>query len=152
MDTIRDFEDILVLLDRHDARYLIVGGLAVTFHAMPRYTKDIDLWIDQDEQNVARVNQALEEFGSPDLLDPAKSDEILQIGIAPNRIDLIREIGGVEFAEAWSRRIEGTYGDAAVHWIDIDTLIRIKRRIDHPRHQEDARILEIVRSRKSKDE
>jgi hypothetical protein len=148
LDTIRDFEDILALFDRHGVRYLIVGGLAVTFHAMPRYTKDIDLWIDKDRTNVERVNEALEEFGSPDFLDSAKSDEILQIGVAPNRIDLIREIGEVDFSEAWNRRIEGRYGDATVHWIDLDTLIRIKRSIDHPRHQEDARVLEIVRDRR----
>lgn len=148
MDTIRDFEDILVLFERYEVRYLIVGGLAVTFHAMPRYTKDIDLWIDPDQENLRRVNQALAEFGSPDTLNAQKTDEILQIGVAPNRIDLIRELGEASFSEAWHRRIDGRYGAAAVHWIDIETLIRIKRGIDHPRHQEDARVLEIVRDRK----
>lgn len=56
----------------------------------------------------------------------------------------------MSFDDAWSRRVEGRYGDSAVHWIDIDSLIRIKSGIDHPRHQEDVRILRIVRDRKSR--
>lgn len=59
LETVRDFEDILELLERHEVRYLIIGGLAFTYHAMPRYTKDIDLWLDPTGGNVARVNQAL---------------------------------------------------------------------------------------------
>jgi hypothetical protein len=152
LETIGDFEDILALFQRFDVRYLIVGGLAFAFHAKPRYTKDIDLWVDPNEENVARVNRALDEFGSPDLLDPARPGEILQIGVAPNRIDLIRELGDTDFGAAWNRRVEGRYGEAAVHWIDIDSLIRIKRAIDHPRHQEDARVLEIVRDRQIRKE
>ncbi len=147
METIGDFEDFLALLERFEVRYLIVGGLAFTFHAMPRYTKDIDIWVSADRENVARVNAALEEFGSPDLLDPKATDEILQLGVAPNRIDLLRELDPVSFETAWERRVDSSYGDAKVHWVDIDSLIEIKGAIDHPRHQEDARILRLVRER-----
>lgn len=151
METISDFEDLLSLLSRHEVRYLIIGGLAFTFHAMPRYTKDMDLWIDPARENVDRLNRALEEFGSPEVLDPNQADEILQLGVAPNRIDLIRRTG-IEFAEAWADRVTSKYGAATAHWIDLEGLIRIKRSIDHPRHQEDARILELVRDRRSGDE
>jgi hypothetical protein len=89
----------------------------------------------------------LAEFGSPNLLDPGRRDEILQLGVAPNRIDLLRETG-IDFADAWSRRIEGRYGQATACWIDIDSLIAIKRQIDHPRHKEDVRVLELVRGRR----
>jgi hypothetical protein len=146
VETVRDFEDILVLLGRHEVRYLVVGGLAFTFHARPRYTKDIDLWIDAEESNVVRANEALAEFGSPEMLDPAKPDEILQLGVPPNRIDLLRSIVGSDFASAWERRIVAPYGAAAANWIDLDELIAIKSRIDHPRHREDVRILEMVRA------
>lgn len=149
MDAIRDFEDMLELLDRHQVRYLIVGGLAFIFHAKPRYTKDMDLWLDPDPENVNRANAALSEFGSPQLLDPDDPDEILQIGTAPNRIDLIRCVIQEDFTEAWSRRISSKYGRAKAQWVDLDTLIQIKSKIDHPRHREDARVLEIVRQQKS---
>jgi len=68
--------------------------------------------------------------------------------VAPNRIDLLREIKGVEFEIAWSRRIIAPYGEAPANWIDLDSLISIKRLIDHPRHREDVRILELVRQRR----
>jgi len=147
LDTVQDFEDILDLFDQHAVRYLIVGGLAFTYHAKPRYTKDIDLWVDSGQENVERVNRALAEFGSPFLLDPDDPEEIVQIGVEPNRIDVLREPGGVEFEEAWPRRIEAKYGDAKANWIDIDSLIAIKSQIDHPRHQDDAQVLKRVRER-----
>lgn len=148
MDTIRDFEDMLELLDRHQVRYLIIGGLAFIYHAKPRYTKDMDLWLDSEPENVRRANAALSDFGSPRLLDPDDPKEILQIGAAPNRIDLIRDVGEIEFASAWPRRIDSRYGRARAQWIDLDSLIAIKSQIDHPRHREDARVLQLVRQRK----
>ena len=151
MDTIHDFEDLLELLDKHRVRYLIIGGLAFIYHAKPRYTKDMDLWLDSDPDNVKRANIALSEFGSPQLIDPDNDDEILQLGAGPNRIDLLRETVDLEFAEAWDRRIEGTYGRAQANWIDLDSLIAIKSRIDHPRHREDVRILRLVRDRRGDD-
>lgn len=149
MDTVQDFEDLLALLERHEVRYLIIGGLAFIYHAKPRYTKDMDLWIGPDSGNVERANRALADFGSPHLLDPRRRDEILQLGVAPNRIDLLRETG-LEFDELWRNRIEGRYGHASASWVDLDGLIAIKKRIDHPRHQDDVRILERVRERRKR--
>jgi len=148
MDVIRDFEDILELFARHRVRYLIVGGLAFIYHAKPRYTKDIDLWIDADHDNVRRANRALEEFGSPSLMTVDDPGEILQLGVAPNRIDILRETIALAFAEAWPRRIESHYGRSPANWIDLDSLLAIKSAIDHPRHQEDARVLRAVRDRR----
>jgi len=151
VETVRDFEDILELFERHDVHYLIIGGLAFIFHAKPRYTKDIDLWLDPDHANVERANRALVEFGSPYLLDEEQRSEILQLGVAPNRVDLLRDPGGssgIFFDDAWPRRIESRYGTARAYWIDLDSLIAIKSGIDHPRHQDDARVLREVRDRK----
>ncbi len=147
MDTIQDFEDILDLFARHEVRYLIVGGLAFIFHAKPRYTKDIDLWIDSGQENVERANRALTEFGSPELMSIEDPKEVLQLGVAPNRIDLLRGVVALSFAETWPRRIESHYGRAPANWIDLDSLLAIKSEIDHPRHQEDARVLKMVRDR-----
>ncbi len=147
MDTVLDFEDMLALLDRHGVRYLIVGGLAFIYHAKPRYTKDMDLWLDPEAANVHRANAALAEFGSPHLLDPTNSEEVVQLGVAPNRIDLLRNPGDLPFDVAWQRRIESKYGRSRAFWIDLDSLIEIKSRIDHPRHQDDARVLRQVRDR-----
>jgi hypothetical protein len=144
MDAIQDFEDFLDLLERHAVRYLIIGGLAFIFHAKPRFTKDIDIWLDPDRRNLEKANAALAGFGSPFLLDLSKDDEILQLGVAPNRIDLLREAEPLAFDDAWKRRVEGHYGRARASWIGIEDLLAIKERIDHPRHREDARVLRMV--------
>ena len=150
METIQDFEDMLSLLNKHGAKYLIVGGLAFIYHAKPRYTKNIDIWIDPSPKNVGRVNKALVEFGSPYLLTPNNSEEILQIGVEPDRIDILQQLKGVAFSAAWKSRLSDTYGEVTTCWIDIDNLIRVKELIDHPRHQEDVRILREVKKLRQK--
>ena len=150
MDAVPDFEDLLSLLRKHEVRYLVIGGLAFIYHARPRYTKDMDLWVDPSPANVTRANAALAEFGSPHLLAVGDPDEILQIGLPPNRIDLLRAIDGPPFGQAWGRRIEGKYGRTAIHVIDLDSLIDIKSRIDDPRHERDVRDLKAVREMKAR--
>lgn len=135
---------MLSLLDEQGVRYLVVGGLAFIYHAKPRYTKDMDLWIDPAAENVLRANRALAEFGSPALLDPDRPDEILQLGVAPNRIDLLRRLGDASFESAWRDRVRGRYGAAPANWISAKSLLAIKAAIDEPRHQEDARVLRDV--------
>jgi hypothetical protein len=147
VDAIRDFEDVLELLARHGVRYLIVGGLAFIYHAKPRYTKDMDLWVEFTPENVAAANAAIAEFGSPALLSADRDDEVLQLGIAPDRIDFFLRMGALRFADVWPRRIEGAYGDVVANWIDLDSLLAIKSAIDTPRHQEDARVLREVKRR-----
>jgi hypothetical protein len=146
MDAVSDFEDFLALLHKHEVRYLVIGGLAFIYHARPRYTKDMDLWIDPSPRNVRRANTALAEFGSPFLLTVEDPAEILQIGLPPNRIDLLRGVEGPAFGDAWKRRIAGRYGRAKANWIDLDSLIKVKSRIDDPRHRRDVRDLEAVRA------
>ena len=147
MDAIQDFEDLLQLFHRYRVRYLIIGGLAFIYYAKPRYTKALDLWLDPESENIKRANKALAEFGSPLLLNASALNEILQLGAPPNRIDLFLKVKGARFKTAWQKRIRGRYGRAPANWIDIDTLIRIKSCIDHPRHQEDVRVLREVRRR-----
>ncbi|MEW6220985.1 MAG: hypothetical protein AB1634_15840 [Thermodesulfobacteriota bacterium] len=145
MEAIQDFEDLLALLHKHQVRYLIIGGLAFIFHAKPRYTKDMDVWVDPAPDNIARANLALAEFGSPTLLLPEDRDQILQIGVAPNRIDLLLSVGTLDFPGAWRRRVECRYGESPASWIDLDGLLAIKSAIDSPKHQDDARVLRAVK-------
>jgi len=147
-----DYEDMLRALAKHRARYLIVGGVAVCHHAKPRYTRDFDLWVAPSDANVERVNRALAEFGSPHLLDPGVLDQILQIGVEPNRIDVFLSIPGVRFETAWRKRVRARYGDTPANYIDIDSLIRNKSRLDAPRHQEDVRLLKLEKRRRKRGE
>ena len=148
MDAVRDFEDMLELLEKHGVRYMIVGGLAFIFHAKPRYTKDMDIWVEFTPGNVERANRALAEFGSPALLRADRDDEILQIGLDPDRIDVLLRMEAVQFADAWQRRIVSEFGDVRASWIGLDDLLAIKSSIDSPRHREDARVLGEVKRRR----
>ena len=148
MDAVPDFEDMLTLMERHRVRYLIVGGLAFIYHAKPRFTKDMDLWVDGSRENISRANQALAEFGSPTLLGYDEPSQVVQLGLVPNRIDLLVDVGVLTFEEAWNGRVAGHYGNAAANWIDLDALLKIKSSIDDPRHQDDARILREVKKQK----
>ena len=94
--------------------------------------------------------RALAEFGSPMLLSPNDLTQILQVGVAPNRIDLLLNVQGVRFETAWKKRIRGHSGRTRANWIDLDSLIRMKRCINNPRHQEDVRVLLEVKRLKRK--
>jgi len=150
MDTVKDFEDMLIVMHKHEVRYLIVGGMAFIFHAKPRFTKDIDLWVESTPANIDRANLALAEFGSPILLDAGKEDQVVQIGLPPNRIDLLQSIEGVTFEAAWKKRDRGPYGKVIANWIDLDSLLVIKQRINVPRHRQDAKDLLKVKAMKNK--
>ncbi len=146
MNAISDFEDLLELLEKHEVRYVIMGGLAFIYHAKPRFTKDIDIWLDATSENLTRANTALTDFGSPYLLSlPPKRDEILQLGLPPNRIDLIVTVERMRFSNVWKKRERGRYGAVTANWIDLDSLMEIKKRIPEPRHQDDAEVLRQVK-------
>lgn len=87
------------------------------------------MWIDPPPRNVRRANAALAEFGGPYLLTVEAPEEILHIGLPPNRIDLLRVVAGPTFDLAWRRRITGKYGRADANWMDLDSLIDVKSRI-----------------------
>lgn len=141
-----DFRDLFAALNAAQAKYLVVGGYALAFHGLPRFTKDMDIWVEATPQNAEKVFLALEEFGAPasglTRADLARRNLIFQIGIAPNRIDVITSIDGVEFHEAWPSREEMTYGDQTLAIIGRKELIRNKRAAGRPQDLTDVRTLE----------
>jgi len=114
----KDFEELLGCLKRHEAKFAVVGPHAVAYHAKPLYTKDFDLLVEPNAANGERVVAALEEFGFGGLgiaaADFASVGRILQMGVPPNRVDLMTSIDGVDFDEVWSGRVEGAYGNQIV--------------------------------------
>jgi len=127
-------------------RYLIVGAYAVTFHSRPRFTKDLDIWIDADAVNAERAWRALAAFGAP-LKDVKPSDLsnpqlVYQVGVPPNRIDILTSLDGVVFEDAWSRRAVGRYGDCPVAYLSRQDLITNKRRVGRPQDLLDVEALE----------
>lgn len=141
-----DFRDLFAELNAAEARYLLVGAYAVAFHAEPRFTKDLDVWVEPTTPNARRVFDALRRFGAPlrDVSedDLARPERILQIGIPPNRIDLVTSIDGVDFEKAWQARVETPYGDQKIMVISRHHLIDNKRACGRPQDLLDLKLLE----------
>lgn len=132
----KDFEELFACLRRQNVRAVVVGGYAVAFHGQPRFTKDIDVFVEPTPENAERLMAALTDFGFGGLgltaSDFASPGKIVQLGVAPNRVDLLTTIDGVTFDEAWQGRVPGRYGEEAVDYIGRAELIRNKRASGRP--------------------
>ena len=127
------YKELLQLLNEFDVQYLIVGGYAVMKYGEPRYTKDLDVWVNNSTANSSRVVAVLKKFGAPLEHDGITAETfsghqvVYQIGVAPLRIDILTEITGVEFSDAWKRRVASTFFGVPVSFISLDDLIVNKR-------------------------
>ena len=142
----QDYRDLFRHFNDAGVRFLIVGAYAVIYHAEPRYTKDIDLWIRPDSENAQKVYAALKKFGAPlaDLTvqDLSNPEMVYQIGIEPNRIDILMGIGGPSFDELWERRCTDKYGDQPITILSLEDLIQAKKIANRPEDQKDLKLLE----------
>lgn len=127
----QDFKEFIQSLNDNGVRYLVVGGYAVALHGYPRYTKDIDIWIEMTSDNARRIIQALHQFGFGSLglkeQDFLEADTIIQLGYPPRRIDLITTLAGVDFETCFAARLVVKLDDALVNFIDLDNLRMNKR-------------------------
>jgi hypothetical protein len=127
------YKELLQLLNRFQVEFLIVGGFAVMKYGEPRYTKDLDVWVNNSAENSERVVAALKEFGAPLVHDGITPETfkgkqvVYQIGVAPVRIDILSTITGVEFAEAWANKVASTLFGVPLHFISLQDLLTNKR-------------------------
>lgn len=128
-----DFRDLLAALLAAGARFLVVGAHALAVHGVPRATGDLDLWIAADQGNADRVFDALLVFGAPmgamgvTRDDFTRTDQVIQIGLPPRRIDILTAISGVGFEEAWPDRVAHDVEGLAVPFIGRAALVQNKR-------------------------
>ncbi len=128
-----DFKELLSALNEHRAKYLIVGAYAVSIHAQPRATKDLDILVKADAANAEAVFTALTQFGAPlEKLTPAdfaKPGPLFRLGREPISVDILTDIPGVEFDAAWQRRVEDVVDPASglkANFISREDLISAK--------------------------
>ena len=142
-----DFVEMLSALRDAGAEYLIVGAHALAAHGRPRATGDLDLWVRSTPENARRVWSALETFGAPltqlSMQDLSTPDIVFQIGLPPNRIDIMTTVSGLSFEEAWPERVTVRLsGELEVPIIGRQALVRNKRAAGRPRDLADLAELE----------
>ena len=149
MTTNPDFKDLLSALNDEGADFLIVGAHAVMFFTTPRYTKDLDIWVRPSPENAVRVYNALASFGAPlaelTIEDLSIDGTIFQIGIAPNRIDVLTTIEGVRFEDAWARKVPSSYGGVPISILGFDDLVANKTAVARPQDMLDLELLKRSR-------
>jgi hypothetical protein len=142
----QDFKEFIQSLNANDVRYLIIGGYALAAHGCPRYTKDLDVWLDNSQENAARVIKALMDFGFGSLSltesDFTRRNRIVQLGYPPNRINLLTSADGVDFEICHARRMSVQLQDLVVEFIDVNGLKDNKRATGRKQDLVDVEALE----------
>jgi len=131
MEVQPDFRDLLELFNRHQVEFMLVGGYALAFHGVPRYTGDMDVFVRVSAKNAMRIMAALNEFGfgaagltTEDFL---KENMVVQLGVPPVRVDIVTSLTGISWEEAYSNKVQGKYGNVPVFYIGRQEFISNKK-------------------------
>lgn len=137
----QDFSEFVELLNKHNAEYLIVGGYAVGLHGHPRYTGDLDIWLNPTEENAIKILKCVNEFGFSSFNlkvdDFTKEGNVIQLGYPPLRIDLLTEIDGVSFSDCFENRKVVDIDDLKVNFIGYQDLLKNKKETGRPKDLDD---------------
>jgi len=126
----QDYQDIIELFNKHKVKFLIAGAYAMSKVGYSRSTYDIDLWVDKTKENAINIYNALAEFGVPYEIEPdnfLEPNSVLQIGVEPNRIDILTDIDGLTFKDAWSNKQIATFDTLEAFTLEIHDLIKNKK-------------------------
>ena len=152
----QDFKEFVVLLNAHRVEYLVIGGYAVAVHGAPRYTGDLDVWVNPTPDNAARLLKALGDFGFASfnltVKDFTESDEIFQMGSPPFRIDVLTVIDGVRFADCAPRKVTIEYDGVPTAFIGLADLQKNKQASGRPKDLLDLTALAEVNASDTKPE
>jgi hypothetical protein len=141
-----DYREMLCALRDADVDFILVGAYALAAHGFPRATLDIDLWVRPSPDNAQRICRALTAFGAPSSQiaagDFEKADMVVQIGVAPRRIDLITSITGVSYDEAACKAIAREIDGVPVRILSAEDFVRNKLAAGRPKDLADAELLQ----------
>ncbi|PJA21049.1 MAG: hypothetical protein COX62_03505 [Deltaproteobacteria bacterium CG_4_10_14_0_2_um_filter_43_8] len=145
MEHSKDFEEFFALLNKHNVHYLVVGGYAVVFHGYPRFTGDIDIYYQAEKKNIESLLSALKEFGFDfdelNVAELSQLGQVVQLGQAPNRIDLLNKVDGLNFEHAWKSKVESRYGTENIFYISFDDLLKNKKTVNREQDRADVEYL-----------
>ena len=142
----KDSREFIALLNEAKVKYLVIGGYAVAWHGHPRFTGDVDFFIERSSNNAKAILQVLKDFGMG-TLDLTKEDFMepdvnVQLGRPPHRIDILTYADGVDFAEAWDKKVTADWNGLAVNLISLPLLLANKRATGRPQDVADIEKLQ----------
>jgi len=142
----KDLNEFIGLLVSHHVDFIVVGAHAMAFHGRPRFTGDVDIWIDGSEKNADAMVAVIGcfGFGSTGLAkkDFLESNQVIQLGVAPHRIDILTGLSGLNFSEAWKNRVQGKLGEYEVSYLSKEDLILNKKACGRDQDLVDVTMLE----------
>lgn len=125
-----DLKECAELFNANRVEFLIVGAYALAYYGHPRYTGDLDVFVRPTQENGTRIVAALAAFGFGSLGmdgdDFAHPDRVVQLGVAPNRLDILTSLSGLDFDDAWRDKVAGELGGVPVFYLSKESLIRNK--------------------------
>jgi len=143
-----DFKELLNALNEYEVKYLVIGGYAVMLYTEPRFTKDLDIWVEATQENGRRVYAALARFGAPlagvTAADFSQQGLFYQMGRPPVRVDILTSVTGMQFEEAWPKRVEKDFGGVRTFFLSREDLIQIKTALGRPQDLLDVEKLKKV--------
>lgn len=141
-----DFKDLLRIFVEQEVRFLVVGGYAVIHYAQPRYTKELDLWIEPTVENARKLMRAFQSFGLPlvglEESDFAEPGTQFSVGVPPCEIDLLTTIPGLEFSSCWENRVTSEEDGIVVPYLGKADLVEAKRTAGRPQDLADLEELQ----------
>ena len=140
-----DFLEFIALCNKHEVRYLVIGGYAVSIHGYPRSTKDMDVCIEMSEENAAKMVRVIKDFGFGSLnlseIDFLNKDFITQLGYEPLRIDILNDLDGVLFVEAWINKKVVDLSGVRLNLNGYNELLKVKEKAGRPQDIADVNML-----------
>lgn len=137
-----DLNALIELFRCHGVEFLVVGAHALAFHGRPRFTEDLDLFVNRTDANARRLRSALDEFGfgvTEEAAAQISSEEraMIVLGRKPHQVDVLNFLDGVDFDSAWARRVAGKLGEIEVDFLSFDDYVSTKRASGRPRDLDD---------------
>ena len=139
-----DFREFIACLNDNSVHYLLLGGWAVGFYGNPRLTKDIDFLVSAEEDNLKKLQKALQQFGAPsvDTAVLAEPGSVFRMGRPPIQIDIITQADGIDFNRCFINRSITTINGLEVSTISKEHLIANKKASGRPQDIADINFLD----------
>ena len=143
----KDLKEFIGLLRSERVRFLVVGAAALAVHGRPRYTGDVDFWIECTPANAKRMQKVFDRFGftGTEPADFKQPDQIIQLGRPPNRIDILTGLTGVAFASCWKKRVVKAVEGIRLPFLDLESLRTNKKATGRPQDLADVQMMKKIR-------